>query len=321
MLPDVKLEKRLKVKQNRELTREEIISREAGDLVRKLYNYLLENYVEDSQARNNLDVFCVRLVFLLYAEDSKVFEKGQFHDYLKPRLKMARTAISELFIVLNQKQHERDPYIDDELKAFPYVDGGLFEKSIDPLFMEALTRETDKLIESGASRQKLREFQKKLAGLTFFDPACGSGNFLTETYLSLRKLENRIIRELEKLSYKPRKDEKLILVSISQFYGIEINDFAVRIARTALWIAQAQMWRATQKEDDQQTFIDFYGEYLPLQVRLQARLITWQDGTIKPASSYRTRESRQHLSRRIRLLRASKLRTVQDSLREIQDSH
>ena len=118
-------------------------------------------------------------------------------------------------------------------------------KVIDPLFLDELNEEFDAIIKAPGSRsrtQKLRAFQKRLAGLKFFDPACGSGNFLTESYLSLRRLENRVINILAQSSYSPPKSESLIKVSISQFYGIEINDFAVSVARTALWIAESQMW-------------------------------------------------------------------------------
>ena len=95
---------------------------------------------------------------------------------------------------------------------------------------------------------KLRVFQRKLASLTFLDPACGSGNFLTETYLSLRRLENKILVELshgQVTMYSA--SESPIQVSISQFYGIEINDFAVTVAKTALWIAESQMMKETEK--------------------------------------------------------------------------
>lgn len=91
-------------------------------------------------------------------------------------------------------------------------------------------------------------FQRKLASLTFLDPACGSGNFLTETYLSLRRLENKVLVELshgQVTMYSA--SESPIQVSISQFYGIEINDFAVTVAKTALWIAESQMMKETEK--------------------------------------------------------------------------
>lgn len=124
-------------------------------------------------------------------------------------------------------------------------------KVIDPLFLDELKAELDEICANPVERTrtaKLRVFQRKLASLTFLDPACGSGNFLTETYLSLRRLENTI---LVKLSHGQvtmySASESPIQVSISQFYGIEINDFAVTVAKTALWIAESQMMKETEK--------------------------------------------------------------------------
>lgn len=123
-------------------------------------------------------------------------------------------------------------------------------KVIDPLFLDDLKAELSTILETGVQKQKekkLKELQNKLAELTFFDPACGSGNFLTETYISLRRLENDILRELQggqvafgDSSWNPIK------VSISQFYGVEINDFAGDVAKTALWIAESQMMKETE---------------------------------------------------------------------------
>lgn len=124
-------------------------------------------------------------------------------------------------------------------------------KVIDPLFLDELKAELDEICANPVERTrtaKLRVFQRKLASLTFLDPACGSGNFLTETYLSLRRLENKI---LVKLSHGQvtmySASESPIQISISQFYGIEINDFAVTVAKTALWIAESQMMKETEK--------------------------------------------------------------------------
>lgn len=124
-------------------------------------------------------------------------------------------------------------------------------KVIDPLFLDELKNELDEISTIPVERTKkakLRTFQHKLASLTFLDPACGSGNFLTETYLSLRRLENKILLELshgQVTMYSA--SESPIQVSISQFYGIEINDFAVTVAKTALWIAESQMMKETEK--------------------------------------------------------------------------
>ena len=121
-------------------------------------------------------------------------------------------------------------------------------KVIDPLFFNDLKEEFAEImnIKTINQRQKqLNDLQDKLASLKFLDPACGSGNFLTETYLSLRRLENKII--------KARNEGQIILnaenpikVSIKQFYGIEINDFAVSVAKAALWIAESQMLKETE---------------------------------------------------------------------------
>lgn len=123
-------------------------------------------------------------------------------------------------------------------------------KVIDPLFLDELKDELNeikKVKQPAKLKKKASAFQDKLANLTFFDPACGSGNFLTETYLQLRRLENDAI----KLIYpNPSLDvgqaQDIIKVSIQQFYGIEINDFAVSVAKTALWIAESQMLEETK---------------------------------------------------------------------------
>lgn len=125
-------------------------------------------------------------------------------------------------------------------------------KVIDPLFLDDLKAELAKIkaIKQPATQiKKAREYQRKLSQLTFLDPACGSGNFLTETYLSLRKLENEAI-QIEtggQGALDVGQMEDTILVSIQSFFGIEINDFAVSVAKTALWIAENQMLEKTKE--------------------------------------------------------------------------
>ena len=122
-------------------------------------------------------------------------------------------------------------------------------KVIDPLFMDELKAEFKEIKQISVERtkkSKLNAFQKKIAGLKFLDPACGSGNFLTETYISLRRLENEILNELQGGQIVLGEAINPIQVSISQFYGIEINDFAVTVAKTALWIAESQMMKETE---------------------------------------------------------------------------
>lgn len=122
-------------------------------------------------------------------------------------------------------------------------------KVIDPLFMDEIREEFKealalKTLES--KKRRLENLQDKIASLKFLDPAAGSGNFLTETYISLRRLENKILKELLGNQIIMGLTHNPIKVSISQFYGIEINDFAVSVARTALWIAESQMMKETE---------------------------------------------------------------------------
>lgn len=124
-------------------------------------------------------------------------------------------------------------------------------KVINPLFLDELKEELQKIKEISVvktRKKKLQEFQEKLSSLIFLDPACGSGNFLTETYLSLRKLENEAIETITG-GQIGLGDENFspIKVTIGQFYGIEINDFAVTVAKTALWIAESQMMKDTEE--------------------------------------------------------------------------
>lgn len=152
-------------------------------------------------------------------------------------------------------------------------------KVIDPLFLTDLRSELDRILAEPARRTReahLRAYQDKLARLTFLDPACGSGNFLTETYLSLRRLENRVIDALTGGQMVLGALENPIRVSISQFYGIEINDFAVTVAKTALWIAESQMMKETE------AIVHMDLDFLPLKTNAfihegNALRINWED--------------------------------------------
>lgn len=134
-------------------------------------------------------------------------------------------------------------------------------KVIDPLFLDELRSEFQNIQQqkvTATRKKKLEAFQEKLASLKFFDPACGSGNFLTESYISLRRLENEVLKELQGAQIVMGAIINPIKVSISQFYGIEINDFAVTVAKTALWIAESQMMEETK------AIVHFEGDFLPL---------------------------------------------------------
>lgn len=123
-------------------------------------------------------------------------------------------------------------------------------KVIDPLFLDELKNKLKEIQQITVQRtkdKKLRDFQTKLSNLRWLDPASGSGNFLTETYISIRRLENEVIKELQRGQITFGFNESSpIHVSIDQFYGIEINDFAVTVAKTALWIAESQMMKETE---------------------------------------------------------------------------
>lgn len=160
-------------------------------------------------------------------------------------------------------------------------------KVIDPLFLDELREELDAIrdIKVGKVREnKIEAFREKLARLTFLDPACGSGNFLTETYMSLRRLENEALVELTG-GQMLLDFGNVIKVSIGQFYGIEINDFAVTVAKTALWIAESQMLKETEE------ILNTNLEFLPLKsyaniVEGNALRIDWESVVPKYELNY-----------------------------------
>lgn len=339
------------------LKKEEELSFKAGELVGKLYDAFSKQYkdITNEQSQKDLNELCVRLVFCLYAEDAGLFgRKNVFHDYLSKydNLGLMRKNLIELFKILDTKLEDRDPYLDDDLNQFPYVNGGLFSnenieiplfteeirdtllakasddfdwseisptifgavfestlnpetrrsggmhytsienihKVIDPLFLNELREKLDDALaykNEKTRNEKLIEFQNYIASLNFLDPACGSGNFLTETYLSLRRLENEMLSAMSK-GMMMLDIADTIKVSIQQFYGIEVNDFAVKVAKTALWIAEAQMWTETKKIISSFTNIS---DFLPLEtydniVEGNALRINWNDVISNNKCSY-----------------------------------
>lgn len=303
------------------------LSIKAGELVGKIHDRFEEQYNDPMAVRtqHSLNILCVRLVFCLYAEDAGLFgDTDSFQKYLEQyEPKDIRRALLDLFKVLNTPENEREElYLDDELAAFPYCNGGLFarenieipkitqeikdvilgaanfdwskisptifgavfestlnpetrraggmhytsieniHKVIDPLFLDDLKAELAeiKAIQVKKTKvEKLQAFQNKLASLKFLDPAAGSGNFLTETYISIRRLENEAISEI----YGGQivmgiEDFNPIKVGIDQFYGIEINDYAVSVAKAALWIAESQMMIETS------SIVQMNAHFLPL---------------------------------------------------------
>ncbi len=342
---------------NDHIAKETELSIRAGEIVGRIYDKLLAQYKDptDPQSLQSLNQLCVRLVFCLYAEDADLFGRRLlFHDYLKeiPSPNYAREALIKLFRVLDQREEERDKYLDGTLALFPYVNGGLFadenieiphltqeiidliandasadfdwkdisptifgavfesalnpetrrsggmhytsieniHKAIDALFLDDLREEfeTIKQIKTLKTRnQALAEFQDKLGSLTFFDPACGSGNFLTETYISLRRMENEILKLLypEGSLFNADESEGVVKVKISQFYGIEINDYAVSVANAALWIAESQALKETKE------ILQIDEQFLPLHsysniVQGNALRTDWEEMISKDKLSY-----------------------------------
>ncbi len=333
---------------------EEQISIKAGDLVGKLYDAFLSQYrdPENEASLRSLNMLCVRLVFCLYAEDAGIFGGHmKFHNYIKSfAVKDVRRALIDLFRVLDTPEEQRDPYMDESLAAFPYVNGGLFadenieipyltedivnlllrnasedfdwskisptifgavfestlnpetrrsggmhytsieniHKVIDPLFLDELRTELDEIKALKTDRTRIARataFQDKLASLTFLDPACGSGNFLTETYISLRRMENEVLLLKQKDGMIALDMGDVIRVSIGQFYGIEINDYAVSVAKTALWIAESQMMHETEE------IVQMHLDFLPLKsyaniVEGNALRVDWESVIPKEKLNY-----------------------------------
>lgn len=339
---------------NEHLEREMAISMEAGEIVREIYSGLLKQYKnpDNPESLHAMNQLIVRLVFCFYAEDAGMFgKKTMFHDYLaRFSSRDFRRGLLDLFNVLNTPIDERDPYLDDELSAFPYVNGGMFaennlevpqftdelresilehasssfdwseisptifgavfestlnpetrrsggmhytsieniHKVIDPLFLDALNEELNEIrqIKQPATlKNRAQQFQEKLSRLVFFDPACGSGNFLTETYLSLRRLENEAIKLYVGDTVLLDVGYDLVKVKISQLYGIEINDFAVSVANAALWIAESQMLEETM------SIVYSNIDFLPIKsysniVEGNALRLNWEEVVPKDKLSY-----------------------------------
>lgn len=320
------------------LHKEQQLSIEAGAYVSRLYDALAKQYhhIEEKDERaqeeqRSLNVLITRIIFLLYAEDADLLQSHQaFGRYCDGDPAKLRRKLVDLFEAIDTPLNKRDEYMDEDLAAFPYVNGGLFadssiivpqmtpeileaitdasqdfdwreisgvifggvfegtlnpetrhaggmhytsveniERCLRPLFLDELW---DELHEAEGERtaakrkQALARLHDKVASITIGDPACGSGNFLTEAYRQLRTIENRIIEdELSEVTGNAGQTSLVIAqdspvrVSLDQLYGIEINDFAVSVAKTALWITEEQMLRKTQE-----IYVGYDFDFLPL---------------------------------------------------------
>ncbi|MBD2601313.1 DNA methyltransferase [Microcystis viridis] len=279
---------------------EDPVNIQAAELMGKLHDCLKEiGYMG-----HNLEVYLVRLLFCLFADDTGIFNKGIFWEYIDLHTKEDGSDlamhIAYIFQVLNTPEEKRLKNLDENLTQFPYINGKLFEESlplaafdskmrvmlleacafdwgkispaifgsmfqavmnpkerrnlgahytsekniqkvIKPLFLDDLHREFEKV---KGNRNKLLEFQKKIANLYFLDPACGCGNFLIITYRELRDLEILVLQELDKLDKTGQlvtDISTIIQVDVNQFAGIEYDEFAVRVAEVAMWLIDHQM--------------------------------------------------------------------------------
>ncbi len=249
-----------------------------------------------------LEVLLVRILFCLFADDTGIFQPAQaFRTYIEERTAADGSDVgpqlAKLFQTLNTDEAKRSKALDEQVAAFPYVNGKLFEealpiadfdatmrnalldacaldwsaispaifgslfqsimddkarrnlgahytseenilKLIKPLFLDDLWTEFAKV---KSNRNKLFEFHKKLRLLTFFDPACGCGNFLVISYRELRLLELEVLRASNTSSQLGVDIHGLIGINVDQFYGIEIEEFPAQIAQVALWLMDHQM--------------------------------------------------------------------------------
>lgn len=289
--------------QKREYKDQDPVNIEAAERLGRLHDYL-----EAQKYRGHpLEVFMVRVLFCLFAEDTGIFNRYQFEDYLRNHTAEdgsdVGSKLNELFIVLDKPDEARQTNLDDDLRAFPYVNGKLYQERIDPPYFDKKGREAllycadfdwskispaifgslfqsvmnpverrtlgahytseknimkvisslflDELQAEFAkvknNARQLDQFHARLAQLKFLDPACGSGNFLIMAYRELRRLELEVLKIKFRFVDENRSLQRVLDVaelsrlSIGNFYGIEIDEFAAKVAEVALYLIDHQM--------------------------------------------------------------------------------
>jgi very-short-patch-repair endonuclease len=283
--------------QTHKIQEQDPVNIKAAERMGKLHDQMRETGFEG----HPLELYLVRLLFCLFGEDTGIFERQQLQDYVEQRTGSDGSDLayhlSALFQVLNTPEQKRLNNLDEQLCAFPYVNGKLFEetlpmasfdskmrqslldccaldwsrispaifgslfqsimdkqarrnlgahytseknilKLIKPLFLDALWVEFNK---AKSNKNRLFEFHKKLRSLTFFDPACGCGNFLVIAYRELRLLELEVLRASRASEQLTLDVHSLINLDVDQFYGIEIEEFPAQIAQVAMWLMDHQM--------------------------------------------------------------------------------
>lgn len=327
--------------QKRTFKEEDPVNIKAAELMGSLHD-LLEEFGYEG---HHLEVYLVRLLFVLFADDTSIFEKDTFKEYVELKTNEDGSDLGALmaqfFQVLNTPKEKRQKNLDDHLNQFPYVNGKLFDetlpiasfntkmrsiileasaldwgkispaifgslfqsvmdpeerrnlgahytseknifKLIKPLFLDELREEFERI---KGNTKKLKEFHKRLSTLKFLDPACGSGNFLIITYRELRLLEVDILRELVKKGERFLDVGSILWLDVDQFYGIEYDEFAAKIAEVAMWLIDHQMNMQVSEE---------FGQYfarLPLKkaakiVHGNSLRIDWEEVVPKDELSY-----------------------------------
>lgn len=310
--------------------KEKLVASKASEFVRKMYDEIKRQNKVDKKLLHSLNVFCVRVVFCLYADDSYLFDNRQFRKFVETySASQLQEKFDHLFIALNTPIEKRPSITDSAIKQFPHVNGGLFaddkdystpiipksvrsmllheaenlgkpdsdekftwdkisptnfgcifestvddevrksggmhyttveniHKVIDPLFLNRFEERLNAIIKEMPTETKeqrqaqddaLQELRLDMKSIRVFDPACGSGNFLTEAFKSLRRLDMEARKHMGfwgKQQYLENTDP--CEVQMTQFFGIEIDDFAVNVAKTAMWISECQMLKELSKE-------------------------------------------------------------------------
>jgi N-6 DNA Methylase len=282
---------------------QEPVNIKASELMGKLHDSLLAT----GYSGEKLEILLVRIMFILFADDTLIWEKGLFDDFIRLRTNEdgsdLGSQLERIFGILNTPEHERQTNLDESLKTLTYINGGLFAnripvaefdsdmrnllldcskfswsdispaifgslfqyvmnkekrsnlgahytnepnimKTIKPLFLDELYFEFEKAKNSRITNKRradLNILQEKISKLTFLDPACGCGNFLIISYRELRKLELKILQELNNSGGVGLSIEYFSKVNINQFYGIEIEMFSAKIAETAMWLMDHMM--------------------------------------------------------------------------------
>jgi len=332
--------------QKREYKDQDPVNIAVAEKMGELHDALLEN----GYGGHKLEIFLVRLVYCLFADDTGIFPKDHFRFFLDEKTDEsgANTGalLSLLFQILDTAQNERQRNLDEDLQQFPHVNGALFEKRIDlPFFnrkmrqilLEACSFDWSKvspaifgsLFQSVMDREKrrnlgahytseqnilkvvrglfldelysefeivkhnanrLRQFHERIARMKFFDPACGSGNFLVITYREMRRLEIEILKQLRALTGNIQLEldiSKISKIDVNSFYGIEIEEFPAQIATVALWLTDHQA-NMTLSAEFGLSYVRLPLRHAPNIVHTNALRLDWSEVVSREGNEFET---------------------------------